>query len=54
VLETDDYTDKIEGIVNEMKKDMENFCVSGPYFIGMSQVATAEAGSPSDRLVTGY
>jgi hypothetical protein len=54
VLETGEYTDRVESIVNEMKEAMENFCVSSLYFIGTSQVATAEAGSPSDRLVTGY
>jgi hypothetical protein len=48
VLETDEYTGRIERIVNEMKDATENFCVSSPYFIGMSRVATAEASSPSD------
>jgi hypothetical protein len=54
VLETDAYTDQIEGIVNEMKEAMEDFCVSSPYFIGILQVATADVGSPSDRRVTSY
>jgi hypothetical protein len=54
VLETDDYTDKVEGIVNEMKEAMEDFCVSSPYFIVMPRAATAEASSPSDRRITSY
>jgi hypothetical protein len=53
VLETDDYTGRIESIVNDIKQATENLCVSSPYFNVMSRVVTAEAGSPPDRLATG-
>jgi hypothetical protein len=36
VLETDKYKDRIDRILNEMKEATESFCVSSPYFIGMS------------------
>jgi hypothetical protein len=54
VLETGDYTDRVKRIVDEMKEAMDNFSVSDPYFIDMSRIATAEAGSPSDRIVAVY
>jgi hypothetical protein len=53
-LETDSYKGRIDRILNEMKEATDNFCVSIPYFIDMSRVATAEASSLSDRLVPGY
>jgi hypothetical protein len=54
VLETDEYTDRIKGIVDEMKQATENFAVSGHYIIEMSRVATAEASSPSVGPTIGY
>jgi hypothetical protein len=53
MLETGEYRDRTEDIVNEMEEDTDNFRVRSPYFVGMSRAATAEAGSPSDVLVTG-
>jgi hypothetical protein len=54
VLETDEYTSRIERIVDDIKRITESFCVSRPYFINMTRATTAEASSPSDWLITGY
>jgi hypothetical protein len=53
VFESDECTGQIECIVNEIREASENFSVSNLYIINMPRVATAEASSSSDRLVTG-